>query len=123
MLSRKEVLTISINASLEIRNAREAGSTQAVLIALLFRNRPIYGVSCTSRRFKPSVKHRQKLLIAVSLTERASRKVVQWESKVTGSGRLWIGYTLRQAAAHAEATLAAAFDQGDWKSWSARTNH
>jgi hypothetical protein len=35
MLSRKEVLTVSIDVSLEVRNAREAGSDQAVQIALL----------------------------------------------------------------------------------------
>ena len=36
MLSRKEVLTVGVDASLEVRNAREAGSAQAVHIVHLF---------------------------------------------------------------------------------------
>ena len=36
MLSRKEVLTVSIDVSLEVRDAREPGKVQAAKIALLF---------------------------------------------------------------------------------------
>ena len=88
ILSRKEVLTVSIDASLESRDAREQGKFQAVKIALLFTAHRNRWSSVHLLTFQGIRQNQQDLFIAVYLTERALRQMVQWESRVTGSGRL-----------------------------------
>ena len=117
MLSRKEVLTVSIDVSLEVRNAREAGSAQAVQIALFLTTHRTRWSSMRLLRFQGIRQNQQDLFIAVYLTERALRKMVQWDSLVTGSGRMGLAMPCARPQ-NAQGPRWRRRDQGGWTSWS-----